>query len=106
MRDLPKKAEGPLRVIYFVDFEDFQKKRHPGSIFLTKTDRFGEWSLIYCCPCGCGHVDKINVGAGFKPPNSPSWNWNSSTTEPTLLPSVNRKGHWHGHLRDGYWVSV
>ena len=106
MPKTPVKSEGPLRALFYTSLEEFREKRHPGSFYLANADGRGEWAMWYCCPCGCGHIEPLTVGAGFKPPSSPSWNWNSSKTEPTLSPSVNRKGHWHGHLRDGCWVSV
>lgn len=98
--------KGPLRAICFEDFETFREKRYPGSICIRDADGFGEWVMWYCCPSGSGEISPLTVGAGFKPPSSPSWNWNSSKTEPTLSPSVNRVGRWHGWLRDGYWVTA
>lgn len=95
-----------LRAINFVDFEDFRAQSIAGSFHVRKADRFGEWEFWYCCPCGCGVIAPITVGANFKPPSSPSWSWNASKTEPTLSPSVNRKRHWHGWLRDGYWAEA
>ena len=100
------KASGSLRAINIVDFDAFKKHRHPGSYHVVPGDTRGEWFFWYCCPCGCGLIAPITVGANFKPPQRPSWNWNVSTTEPTLTPSVHHKGHWHGWLTDGYWRSV
>lgn len=95
-----------LRAIHFPDFEDFRAQRIAGSFYAAPEGDRGEWVFWYCCPCGCGLIAPLTVGANFKPPSSPSWNWNVSKSEPTLSPSVNHKGHWHGWLRDGYWTPV
>ena len=34
------------------------------------------------------------------------WRWNSSLEKPTFNPSINCKGCWHGHIRDGRCVST
>jgi len=95
-----------LRAIYFENGDDLLKFRHPGAFTVKRADDRGHWFVKYVCPCGCGALDNILVAINYKPPSSPSWNWNGSRTEPTLAPSVNRRGHWHGYLRDGYWAPV
>jgi hypothetical protein len=57
--------------------------------------------MFMICPCGCGKTGAL----AFKPAPSPSWNWNGDREKPTLTPSVHDRGHWHGHLTDGVWVS-
>jgi len=57
--------------------------------------------LNYVCPCGCGAIAPLN----FKPEPSPSWHWDGNRQTPTLQPSVHHRGHWHGWLRGGTWVS-
>lgn len=93
-----------IRAIHFPDRAAFADKRLPGSFWLSAPDADdGLQRFWYCCPCGCGRTAPLLVGNGFKPVNGPSWNWNGSASEPTLTPSVNHKGHWHGWLRGGYW---
>lgn len=93
-----------LRAIHFPDRAEFREKRLAGSISVAPPDDDGETSLWYCCPCGCGAIAPLLVGVRFKPAGpGATWNWNGSTTEPTLHPSVHHIGHWHGWLRDGYW---
>ena len=82
-------ASEPLRALFFEEMGPFREKRYPGSFTLREAEGTGEWTLWYVCPCGCGEFSAICVGAGFKPPFTPSWNWNVSRTEPTLAPSVN-----------------
>jgi len=50
-------------------------------------------------------VAPLLAGKNFKPAQGPSWNWNGSSSAPTLTPSVNHEGHWHGWLTAGVWVS-
>lgn len=92
-----------IRAIHFPDIERFRERRVAGSIYTSQPDADGEVAFWYCCPCGCGHLGILNAGVNFKPGDPPSWCWNGSETEPTLDPSVNHVGHWHGWLRDGYW---
>jgi hypothetical protein len=57
--------------------------------------------LVYLCPCGCGHTGVLD----FRLPSAsrPSWEWDGNLEAPTLTPSVNHVGHWHGYLRNGVW---
>ncbi|MFG1340944.1 DUF6527 family protein [Xanthobacter autotrophicus] len=59
--------------------------------------------MLYACPCGCRTVGRLR----FRPDVSgnPSWEWDGNRDAPTLNPSVNHVGHWHGWLRNGEWVS-
>ena len=57
--------------------------------------------MLYICPCGCGRIGAL----AFRPALSPSWEWNGDRDAPTLSPSVNHVGHWHGFLRAGVWTS-
>lgn len=85
--------------------EEFRASNVPGSFYVSPpdpTDR--EQTFWYCCPCGCGAQGPLTVGNGFKPADSPSWNWNGSLDRPTLEPSVNHERHWHGYLRNGEWT--
>lgn len=82
----------------------FDRNRHPGSFMLIPRQTPGLFEFDYFCPCGCGVQGSLLIGEGFKPGGErPSWRWNGSRTEPTLDPSVNHVGHWHGWLRNGYW---
>ena len=91
----------PLRAIRFDDYEKFRAAKLPGSFFITETAET-RWFWI-CCPSGNGDFDRLCVGDKFKPGTSPSWSWDGSLDNPTLHPSVNRQGVWHGWLKGGYW---
>ena len=96
-----------IRAIYFPDTAAFERHKTPGSFRLEPAgwQNNGLFDFIYFCPCGCGREGKLLIGYEFKPGGErPSWRWNGSRTEPTLDPSVNDEGHWHGWLRYGYWV--
>jgi hypothetical protein len=70
-------------------------------------------SMFFECPCGCGghSVIRIHRSGTPKPENKrdgsgPSWEWNGSTTSPTLQPSIRDMGgcFFHGHLTNGLWT--
>lgn len=95
----------PVRAQHIADKETFLRDRIAGSFRVGPPDPDGERSFWYCCPCGCGAIAPLLVGAGFKPADTPSWCWTGLTDAPTLMPSVNHVGHWHGWLRGGVWES-
>lgn len=94
-----------IRAIRYRDQREFRQGASAGAVYF---DLIGEETAMWFrCPCGCGDFSRIRVGRDAKPAQSPSWNWNGSLNEPTLVPSVNQlKCGWHGWLRDGYWESV
>lgn len=75
------------------EVEDIDEVRQPGAIEVSGS---GVW---YECPCGCGTQGYL----AYKPA-SPGWNFDRTTL--TLTPSVHHVGHWHGYLKDGYWVQA
>jgi hypothetical protein len=95
----------PVTARHIADKATFLDGRIAGSFRIGEVDSDGELSFWYCCPCGCGAVAPLLAGNKFKPAEGPSWEWNGSTEVPTLSPSVWHKGHWHGHLNNGVWVS-
>ncbi len=93
-----------MRATHIPDKDTFLTMRVAGSFRVVLDDgASGEATFWYCCPCGCRDVGPLSVGNGFKPSDSPSWEWNGSTDAPNLIPSVHHVGHWHGWLRDGIW---
>lgn len=95
----------PVTASFIADVGDFKQRKVPGSFNVEPPEADGEQSFWYCCPCGCGAIAPLTVGDGFKPADGPSWRWNGSTDKPELQPSVHHRGHWHGWLRNGEWVS-
>lgn len=93
-----------IRAIWFPDPDSFDRHKTPGSFQIGARTESGLFHLVYYCPCGCGLLNRLLVGKEFKPGGArPGWRWNGSVSEPTLDPSVNVVGHWHGWLRNGYW---
>ncbi|MGZ9811272.1 DUF6527 family protein [Pseudoroseicyclus sp. H15] len=96
-----------IRAIHFSSVESFEQHKTPGSIRITPRQAAGLFELAYFCPCGCGTRNSLLIGEGFKPEGTrASWTWNGSRSEAGLEPSVHQVGHWHGHLRNGYWREV
>jgi hypothetical protein len=56
----------------------------------------------FICP-GCSTLAKLTLRPVVD--GSPqSWEWNGSTEAPTLQPSINHNGCWHGWLTDGAFI--
>jgi len=78
---------------------------NPGDFYF-KTDERGQRMFCSCLPNGVAlHIPlrplidpKINGGH--------SWEWDGNQDKPTLTPSVNVVGIWHGWVRAGRMVSV
>lgn len=64
--------------------------------------------LAYGCPCGtnCRKVNCIIPVARVKV--TKSWAWDGNWDEPTLKPSIQRRGdcNWHGFMTKGQFVKV
>lgn len=96
----------PVAAVHLDGWKELVERKIPGSVsFSPYPDEDGEQYMSYVCPCGCGHQSNLLVGNGFKPPDSPSWQWSGSRDKPTLTPSVHHVGHWRGWLTDGVWRS-
>ena len=52
--------------------------------------------IFVCCP-GCGSVFPLPLRPGAKD----SWAWDGNRDAPTLTPSINHVGCWHGFLSEG-----
>lgn len=55
---------------------------------------------IYVCLPGRTAPDAIPIQKGA-PGGTRIWGWDGNTETPTLTPSIEDKGHWHGFLRAG-----
>lgn len=77
---------------------DGQWRYVPGAFrFLTRDD--GGQAMRLVCPGWCNAALTLSIrlpgGTGE------GWEWNGSTELPTLSPSLNHVGCWHGHLVAG-----
>lgn len=86
---------------------EMERANHPGSFCLQARSDPSKSEFVYLCPCGCGVTGRLLVARDTKPSGPrPSWLLSGPEGTPTLEPSVNHVGHWHGWLRNGYWESV
>ena len=74
--------------------------RRPGAFEYYRAGERYPAGLIYNCPCGCGARGSL----AFRPHPAPSWQWDGNVEQPSLTPSVNHVGHWHGFLTRGVWT--
>lgn len=82
-----------------IDQERFFQDGQPG-LFLWRGDPPGR--LMFYCPCGCGDICGITV----KPVELNGWEWDGNLESPTCKPSILiNRGHWHGYLTNGEFVS-
>lgn len=84
-------------------FDSEMMARAPGLLMFAGN---GDSRVLYSCPCGCGAAGALRVGENEKPAESPSWAWTGGKEKTTFHPSVHHIGHWHGWLKDGYWVQA
>ena len=97
------KLPAPVKAVLVPDMDSV--KATPGAFeYYSYRGRFPA-GMIYNCPCGCG----VPGALAFRPieeEGRASWEWNGNREAPTLSPSINHVGHWHGWLREGYFVDA
>lgn len=59
----------------------------------------GHRTLYVCLPSDT-RMDAIRVQRG-NPGGPRVWGWDGNEDKPTLTPSIDWPGHWHGHLNAG-----
>lgn len=92
------------RALHIPGRDRHREKRLAGSVWFSAVGDAGSQAMWFYCPCGCGMLSRIEIGAGAKPDSRPSWRWNGRMDAPTLTPSVRQAFcGWHGWLRMGYW---
>ena len=52
--------------------------------------------VLLCCP-GCHNV----LSLAIRSKDRPRWSWDGNRDAPTLNPSINHVGCWHGWLKAG-----
>ena len=71
--------------------------------FEVETAPNGQRTFWICCP-GCKGINPLTLRPVLN--GAPqSWELSGAADAPTLSPSVNHVGCWHGWLRDGEWTS-
>lgn len=101
----PVKAE-PVDIAKLRGFDDDLK---PGQFAFGQEEGRGD-VIWFSCPCGCGSLSCLPVGNKFKPERSSdqraTWEWDGNAEMPTLSPSIHHIGHWHGWLKQGFFVQA
>lgn len=57
-----------------------------------------------CCP-GCGTSSALKLGEPHPDKRPAEWKLTGTPDKPTLKPSINHVGCWHGWLTDGQFTS-
>lgn len=84
----------------------------PRGAFHIGEPEYGERSMTFVCPCGCGVIHRVKVQGPDDPPPDPvlgpCWAWDGVLDAPTLRPSLHmqRTCQWHGFLTAGVFEPV
>lgn len=74
-----------------------------GSFEVRSAECNGQRRFMFVCP-GCSTLARLAIRPVVD--GSPqSWEWDGSTDAPTLNPSINHPGCWHGWLKSGEFTS-
>lgn len=63
-----------------------------------------DFSHIYIWLPGTSGPDAIPIQKG-PAPTGRVWGWDGNVEKPTITPSINYQGHWHGYLEAGFLKS-
>ena len=91
---------------HFVDWDDLQKNGQIGDWQFINNDKdmllaYPSSNSFFTDGPGKDIVYLPIHRAGTVDTRSPSWEWDGNREEPTLCPSINVVGCWHGFLRKG-----
>ena len=84
-----------------VSYEVADSYDMPPGGFCFRNNKEGQLVMWLCFPNGSTSVIKIRPYEG----SDPSWEWDGNEDKPTLSPSVNAVGCWHGWVKSGRLVS-
>jgi hypothetical protein len=76
----------------------------PKGAYSFTTAKNGQRFFNLCCP-GCGTLAPLAIRPVLEG-SPPSWTWDGNVETPTLNPSINHSGCWHGWLREGKFIPV
>lgn len=81
--------------------------RQRGDYAITKTPDGEPATFVIICP-GCGNacVLSLRLGLGFDGDKKQTWQWDGNPESPTLKPSINHVGCWHGWLTAGEFTGA
>lgn len=83
-------------------FPDSREAIRPGD-FCWGEEKDGQRTLFIVLP-GFDHPDAITVRRG-SPGGNRVWGWDGNEDAPTLQPSIQVPGYWHGFLEAGRLIS-
>lgn len=76
----------------------------PGDFYFEADDTGQRW-FCFCYPNGVGARIPIRPLLNAGTNNGHSWQWDGNEDTPTLTPSINAEGMWHGYVTAGRMVS-
>lgn len=62
--------------------------------------------VAYQCRATKGAWCDLNLRGRGHDLEKRSWSWNGDVNAPTIVPSVNCKGCWHGYIREGVFLKT
>lgn len=78
---------------------EYGELKEPGDFCYS--DKF---DYLYIILPGSSHPDAIQIQRGA--PGGPRvWGWDGAIEQPTIYPSIDAPGLWHGWLRNGQLIS-
>lgn len=72
-----------------------------GDFEITTDEKTGQRWFWFCCPGKCGDVSVLALRPTVDALERHSWEFDGNEEAPTLSPSINHVGCWHGFLRNG-----
>ena len=89
----------------WTDEDDEAMRAAPQGAFDVSTNSAGQRYFWFKCPGACKSIAPIALRPVVVDGSPPSWEFNESLEAPTLRPSINHVGCWHGWLTDGVFTS-
>jgi hypothetical protein len=77
-----------------------------GEFEISKDESTGQRWFWFKCPGPCRSVSAIALRPVVVPGSRPSWEFDGNEDAPTLTPSINHVGCWHGWLRSRVFSSA
>jgi hypothetical protein len=77
----------------------------PGDFYF-EIDKRGQQMFCFCLANGIGCRIPLRPLVDQKINRGHSWEWDGNEDKPTLTPSINAKGCWHGYVRACRMVSA
>lgn len=100
----PARPASDLADRSFSDDPEVRQSIQPGD-FEIASDEAGQRWFWFKCPGPCGQVSPLALRPVVKVRDGQhSWEFDGNADKPTLNPSINHVGCWHGWLRAGVFT--